>query len=217
MECNRTHPAIISYGLYLYFSSRSFRLAAKCLESTTIRRRSHVVIWKWVQKHSCCADRLISAADRRLVKEIFVDETLLRIYGQDCWLWIAYEPNLNRCLIMHLSRERTIFVCYQFFRQLRNRYGSRKPIYTDGARWYNDVCKWLRLKHQIYDTGLKNLMERFVQQIKDRTECFDDHFPCRKHNCSKQHVWNWLKLFILYLHICKYRMQFITFLLTDGG
>lgn len=160
MECNRTHPAIISYGLYLYFSSRSFRLAAKCLESTTIRR-SHVAIWKWVQKYSGCADRLISA-DRRLVKEIFVDETLLRIDGRDCWLWIAYEPNLNRCLMMHLSRERTIFVCYQFFRQLRNRYGSRKPIYTDGARWYNDACKWLRLKHQIYDTGLKNLMKRKI-------------------------------------------------------
>jgi putative transposase len=70
---------------------------------------------------------------------------------------------------MHLSRERTIFVCYQFFRQLRNRHGTRKPFYTDGASWYNDACKWLRLKHHVYDTGL-NLMERFVQQIKDRTE-----------------------------------------------
>jgi transposase-like protein len=80
---------------------------------------------------------------RRLVKEIFVDETLLRIDGQDYWLWIAYEPNLNTCLMIHLSKERTIFVCYQFFRQLRNRYGSSsKAIYTDGARrWYNDACK----------------------------------------------------------------------------
>jgi hypothetical protein len=53
----------------------------------------------------------------------------------------AYEPNLNVCLMMmmHLSRERTIFfVCYQqFFKQLRNRFG-RKPIFTDGARWYDD-------------------------------------------------------------------------------
>jgi transposase-like protein len=63
--------------------------------------------------------------------------------------------------MMHLLKERTIFVCYQFFRQLRNRYGSRKAIYTDGARrWYNDACKWLRLKHYVYDddTGPKNLM-----------------------------------------------------------
>jgi putative transposase len=212
MKCNRTHPAIISYGLYLYFSSRSFRLAAKCLE--TIIRRSHVAIWKWVQKYSDRADRFIT--HRSMIKEIFVDETLLRIDGQDYWLWIAYEPNLNTCLMMHLSRERTIFVCYQFFRQLRNRYGNRKPIYTDGARWYNDACKWLRLKHHVYDTRLKNLMERFVQQIKDRTECFDDHFPCTKQDCNRQHVWNWLKLFILYLDMDKDRMQFIMFLVLEG-
>jgi putative transposase len=213
MKCYRTHPAIISYGLYLYFSSRSLRLAAKCLEPTI--RRSHVAIWKWVQKYSDRIGRFVTP--RHLVRDIFVDETLLKIDGQDYWLWLAYEPNLNTCLMMHLSRERTIFVCYQFFRQLRNRYGSRKIIYTDGARWYNDACKWLRLKHHVYDTGLKNLMVRFVQQIKDRTECFYDHFPCRKYNYNKQHVWNWLKLFILYLHIGKYRIQFIAFLMTDGG
>ncbi len=78
--------------------------------------------------------------------------------------------------MVHLSKERTI-VCYQFLRQLRDKYGcSSKAIYIDGARrWYNNACKWLRLKHKVYDTGLKNLMERFVQQIKDRIECFDDH------------------------------------------
>ena len=81
---------------------------------------------------------------------------------------------------------------------------------------YNDACKWLRLKHHVDDTGLKNLMERFVQQIKDRTERFDDHFPCRKKNCNRQHVWNWLKLFILYLDMNKDRMQFIIFLVLEG-
>lgn len=176
----RTSPAIISYGLYLYFSSRSLRLAARCLAS--IIRRSHVSIWKWVQKYSSLADRFRTS--RRAVKEIFVDETLLQIDGHDYWLWVAYEPKLNVCLSMHLSRERTIFVCYRFFQQLRNRYG-RKPIFTDGAHWYKEACKWLRLEHQVYGIELKNLMERFIQHIKDRTECFDDHFPCRKPDCNR--------------------------------
>jgi hypothetical protein len=46
-------------------------------------------------------------------------------------------------------------------------------------------------------------MERFIQQIKGRTECFADHFPCRKKeaDCDGEQVWNWLKLFIIYLHI----------------
>jgi putative transposase len=211
MKCYGTHPAIISYGLYIYFSSRSFRLAVKCLGSTI--RRSHVAIWKWVQKYSDYVDGFV--VEKCKVKRIFVDETLLSIDGQSYRLWIAYEPTLNRCLIMNLSRERTIFVCYRFFRQLRNRYG-RKPIFTDGARWYNDACKWLRLNHQVYGSELKNLMERFVQQIKDRTECFDDHFPRRKQNCKIQHVWNWMKLLVLYLHTSSDRIRFVTFLVIGG-
>ena len=216
MKRTRTRPAVIAYGLYLYFSSRSFRLAAKCLSAVMIER-THVAIWKWVQKYSDYADRF--RTDKCLVKEIFVDETLLQIDGQNYWLWIAYEPNLNVCLMMHLSRERTIFVCYQFFKQLRTRFG-RKPIFTDGALWYNEACKWLRLKHHVYSTELKNIMERFIQQIKDRTGCFDDHFPCsrRKEDCDMQHVWNWLKLFILYLHLNADRVRFTTaFLIIEGG
>ncbi|HXG06277.1 MAG TPA: hypothetical protein VNI77_03005, partial [Nitrososphaera sp.] len=62
----------------------------------------------------------------------------------------------------------------------RSRYG-RKPIFThihtythtDGARCYNEACSgWLRLRRYVYGTELKkkNLMERFIQQVKDRTE-----------------------------------------------
>lgn len=213
MNRNRTNPAIVRYGLYLYFNSRSFRLAARSL--SLIQKRSHVSIWKWVQKYSRCADRF--RTDRRLVRAIFVDETLIQIGSHDYWLWIAYEPTLNSCLMMHLSRERTIFVCYQFFKQLRSRYG-KKPLFTDGAQWYNDACRWLRLKHRVYGTELKKMMERFIQNIKDRTECFDDYFPCRKEeNCDRQHVWNWLTLFLLYLHMGMDRRRFTTFLITDGG
>ena len=35
---------------------------------------------------------------------------------------------------------------------------------------YNDACKWLILKHQVYGTELKNKIERFIQKIKDRTQ-----------------------------------------------
>jgi transposase-like protein len=71
-----------------------------------------------------------------------------------------------------VKRKRTIFVCYQFLKQLSSKYG-RKPVCTDGAHWYDDdACKWLRLKHFVYEIEMKNLMERFIQQIKDRIECF---------------------------------------------
>ena len=153
----RTNPAIMAYGLYLYFNSRSYRFASKSLEPIT--KRTHVSIWKWVQKYASLTDRFVIGGRR--IKDVFVDETLLKINGENYWLWLAYEPNLHVCLLFHISRERTIFVCYQFFKQIRTKFGS-KSIYTDSAYWYNEACKWLRLRHIIYGTQLKNIMERFI-------------------------------------------------------
>jgi hypothetical protein len=36
----------------------------------------------------------------------------------------------------------------------------------------------------------KRSIERTMQYIKDRTECFDDYFPCRKKNCKLKYVLN---------------------------
>ncbi len=59
--------------------------------------------------------------DKHSVKRIFGDiETLIQIEDRNYWLWVASEPNLDACLMMlHLLRERTIFVCYRFFKQSR--------------------------------------------------------------------------------------------------
>lgn len=62
-----------------------------------------------MQKHADVLDRF--KVNKNQVKMIFVDETLIQIDGKDYyWLWIAYEPDMDLCLMMHISRERTIFV-----------------------------------------------------------------------------------------------------------
>jgi hypothetical protein len=71
----------------------------------------------------------------------------------------------------------------------------------------------------VYGTELKNLMEQFIQYLKDRTECFDDHFPCqKKKDCDMQHVWKWLKMFLRYQNMGADRKRFTTiFLIMEGG
>jgi hypothetical protein len=44
------------------------------------------------------------------------------------------------------------------------------------------------LEHDVYNLRLRNLMERIVQYVKDRTEDFDDYIPCRKERCDKVHA-----------------------------
>jgi hypothetical protein len=57
------------------------------------------------------------------------------------------------------------------FEQIRTKF-ERKHIYTDSAYWYNDdACKWLRLTQAYHlRNNLKNIMERFIQQVKDMTD-----------------------------------------------
>ena len=93
----------------------------------------------------------------------------------DYWLWIAYEPKINSCLLIQLFRERTIFGCYQFSLVLEMDMETSLLFILIVLFWYNDACKWLRLKHIVYGIELKNIMERFIRRIKDGTECFDDH------------------------------------------
>ncbi|HXT83647.1 MAG TPA: hypothetical protein VN704_04860 [Verrucomicrobiae bacterium] len=50
-------------------------------------------------------------------------------------------------------------------------------------------------KAHIHSAYEKSIIERTIQYIKDRTENFDDYFPCRMKNCKLKHVTNWLKLF----------------------
>ena len=132
---------------------------------------------------------------------------------------IGYGQLMNQiymfvCYFIYLQRKNH-FCMLSVLQTIRTRFGN-KPIFTDSAHWYNDACRWLRLKHVIYGTELKNIMERFIQQIKDRTECFDDNFPCRTHKCNRQHVDNWIRLYLLYLHMKTDRVKFIDFVIRNS-
>ncbi len=88
---------------------------------------------------------------------------------------------------------------YLFIRRLVRRYG-RVPIYTDGAGWYADACRWAGAEHAVYDRPLRNLMERMVQYVKEGTEAFDDLFPARKSRLASgrafERLHNWLSVFM---------------------
>ena len=74
------------------------------------------------------------------------------------------------------------------------------PVSTD-RRYMVSTCqayRFLKLQHHIHPPFEKSLVERTMQYIKDRTESFDDYFPCRLENCKLKHVKNWLNLFINY-------------------
>jgi putative transposase len=132
---------------------------------------------------------------RSNISEFIVDETQIKVGSELIWLWVAIEPESRQILALSISKERNMFVAEKFIGGLVKSHGQH-PISTDGGTWYPQACKFLKLDHHIHSSLEKSLIERTMQYIKDRTESFDDYFPCRKENCNLEHVKNWLGLFV---------------------
>ena len=197
---NRTSTIIVMYSLYLYFLGLSLRNTSKALVIFRDKKRSYVSVWKWIQRFGSC-----QIYKRKRVSAFIIDETIIQTGCQHFWLWICIEPIHRSVLGIHISEERNTFVAEKFIRSLVSKYGNH-TVYTDGGTWYPQACNFLHLKHRLHSPLEKSLIERVMQYFKDRTECFDDYYPCTKNSikCDLQHVYNLMKLFV-YLYNAKVR------------
>ena len=113
----------------------------------------------------------------------------------------GYGFVLNQYIVLCLEytsqkKERNMLVAERFIQSLVEKYG-RHTVYTDGGTWYDEACTILRLKHHLHSPLEKSLMERVNQYFKDRTENFDDYYPCiQKDECNLFHVHNWIQFFV---------------------
>jgi putative transposase len=188
---SRTSSKYIYYALQLYFSGLSLRKTSERL-STTFIRRNHVSIWNWIQRYK--PKRIFQKKSK--VSEFIIDETLIKAGNEYVWLWIAVEPTDKIILGIRISIERTMLVAERFIQELVRKY-RKHPVSTDGGAWYPQACKFLKLDHHFHSPYRKSIIERTIQFVKDRTESFDDYFPCRKKsNCKLEHILNWFNMFI---------------------
>lgn len=86
---NRTSSLDIDRAFYLYFLGLSLRNVVKALLYLHIVKRSHVAVWKWIQK---CHHKRISSTRKNKISEYIIDETVLKVGSVFIWLWIAIEP-----------------------------------------------------------------------------------------------------------------------------
>ena len=90
-----------------------------------------------------------------------------------------------------------MFVAERFLSQVLNKYRLHSVWSDGGGTWYPpQACRFLKLNHHIHSSFEKSLIERTMQYIKDRTECFDDYFPCKKNKCKLHYIKQWFKLFV---------------------
>ncbi len=89
-----------------------------------------------------------------------------------------------------------MIVAESFLRSLVKVYGKH-TVYSDGGIWYPEACISLGLKHRLYSSYEKSVIERTIKYLKDRTEAFDEYYPCIKSGlCNMLHVNKWMIVFI---------------------
>src|SRR6188472_3866754 len=99
LHSNRTSRFCIMYSLYLYFLGLSFRSTSKALEP--FEERSHVPVWKWVQRF-----RLNRIYVRKRVDAFVIDESMILI-DNDVTMALdrhrTYQQNYSGCI--HFKRQ----------------------------------------------------------------------------------------------------------------
>jgi putative transposase len=203
IERERTSEEIILYALYLYFLGLSLRSTSKAIQPFE-EGRSHVAVWKWVQKFH---PKHLYHCKR--VSAFLIDETMLQIGAEEAWLWVAVEPIHKQILGVYVSRHRNMIIAELFLRSLIRIYG-RHVVYSDGGTWYPEACISLGLEHRLHSPYEKSIVESTIEYFKDRTEAFDDYYPCMKSGvCTLRHVYRWLNLFV-FMHnkVVKFRTKF---------
>ena len=111
------------------------------------------------------------------------------------WLWIVIEYKNKEILYFHISKKRNISITKLFLPHIVNKYGLH-AVSSDCGTWYPQACRFLKLNYHLHSYFEKSIIERTMQYIKDRTECFNGYFPCKKNKCKLNHVKQWLKLFV---------------------
>ena len=188
------------YAIYLVFEGLSFRACSRAIEPFV--KRSHVAVWQWCQEIGSYEKmHKLFRLGRERITIFAIDETGVKVAGEAAWLFVAYEPFANRILGLHFAWNTSSMHVETFLTDLIRKYG-RHPVWTDDASWYKLACESMNLKHHVYMHGswLWKVMERQMEKLKDRTEAFDDLFPCKSHGmrCKLKHVSNWINLFWLH-------------------
>ena len=193
-ERERTDRQSVELTILLYNHGVSLRKVKRVLGWLGVER-SHVAIWKWVQKFG----QKLTEAGRRpaadLPAVVLMDETAITQQGKEFTLFAAVDPETRHLLHAAVAPSRNTLRTRRFLAELAELYGRAPPIVvTDGAT-YGPVFTPLGVTRIIRRHSVRNRIERWIQELKRRIDTFYASFTGHEvettNNWLKQFAWTW--------------------------
>ena len=133
--------------------------------------RSRKAVHDWVQK----AD--LQPASNASPDQVAVDETVIRINGQQFWLYAAVDPKTNEFLHLRLYTTTTTALTERFLRELREKHDVEDAVFlVDHAKHLAAALRRSGLRFQAVRHGNRNAVERVFREVKRRTSSFSNSF-----------------------------------------
>jgi putative transposase len=193
VERERTPQPAIEVGIRLHLAGLSLSNTKRELEKLGVER-SRTAIHNWVQK----AD--LQPTSNTVPNQIAVDETVIRVNGERCWLYAAVNPATNEFLHVRLFQTLTTQLTLLFLRELREKQQVEQATFlVDGAQHLQTALTRLGLRFQYVRHGNRNSVERVFREIKRRTSSFSNAFR----NAELETAESWLQAFAVWHNSCQ--------------
>ena len=188
VERNRTPEWAIQVGIRCHLAGMSLRDASQFLDELGVQR-SHVAIHEWVHKANLQPISTVTA------DQLAVDEKMIRLHGQEFWLYGAVDPKTNEILHVSLFPTAAKQTTRWFLDELHRRYQLEDVLFlVDDANHLGPVLAEDGYRFQILSHGNRNAIERVFWEIERRTSSFANSFS----NVALETAQNWLEALAVY-------------------
>jgi putative transposase len=170
VERQRTPPQLMKIGIRLHLAGLSLSNTVRELEKFGVQR-SRKAVHDWVQKAN------LQPADGATPNHVALDETVIRVNGEQYWLYAAVDPDTNRFLHIRLFPTYTTALTEIFLRELREKHDVSDAVFlVDGARHLQTALRRSGLRFRYERHGNRNSVERIFREVKRRTSSFSNAF-----------------------------------------
>jgi len=188
VERDRTPRWAIQVGIRCHLAGMSLRDTSQHLENLGVER-SHVAIHDWVHKADLQPVSTVTA------DQLAVDEKMIRLHGQEYWLYGAVDPDTNEILHVSLFSTTTKQTTRWFLEELHRRYQLDDVLFlVDDANYLGPVLAEDGYRFQVISHGNRNAIERVFWEVERRTSSFANSFS----HVTLETAESWLKAFAVY-------------------
>lgn len=150
-------------GIRLHLGGLSLSNTVRELEKVGVER-SRKAVHDWVQK----AD--LQPASNANPDHVALDETVIRINGQQFWLYAAVDPATNGFLHVRLFTTTTTALTQRFLREFREKHDIGDAVFfVDRAYHLAAALQQAGLQFRTEHHGNRNAVERVCREIKRHT------------------------------------------------